>query len=67
MVITIVEDAVSSARAAVCETCPEKMGLFCKQCMCVIAAKTVFAKESCPLGKWAPAAPRKTPVSEDGL
>jgi len=46
------------ARRAICAACPHLVravgARFCGKCGCAIAAKTKFAGESCPAGKWSP-------------
>lgn len=39
-------------RRAICEACPQRAGLRCSICTCVIVAKTRLAQESCPIKKW---------------
>jgi hypothetical protein len=41
-------------RYSVCKLCPELISLTkqCKQCGCVMSAKTKLLKASCPLNKW---------------
>lgn len=42
-----------SQREPICKSC-EKLGHMniCKECYCYTPLKTLWAKESCPLGKW---------------
>lgn len=51
-----VEKTVRNDRRDVCASCPfaqqKMMGTMCTQCGCNIKTKTIFATESCPLGKW---------------
>lgn len=41
-------------RYSICKLCPELISLTkqCKQCGCVMSAKTKLLKASCPLKKW---------------
>ena len=41
-------------RYSVCKLCPELISLTkqCKQCGCIMSAKTKLLKASCPLNKW---------------
>ena len=55
------DEATIEARRAICRACDrairceQKPSLFCRcrECGCVLRAKTRLADESCPLGKWA--------------
>lgn len=55
------DEATIEARRAICRACDravrceQKPSLFCRcrECGCVLRAKTRLAFESCPLGKWA--------------
>lgn len=44
----------SQKRYDICKTCPELINLTkqCKQCGCIMTAKTKLLKASCPLHKW---------------
>ena len=43
-------------RQAICLTCEQRtptfIGFICKECGCIIRAKTNLSFEKCPLGKW---------------
>lgn len=43
---------VSDRRMEVCNTCPDKKGVACGICGCVLTAKTKVMQESCPVSKW---------------
>jgi hypothetical protein len=45
---------VSNDRYEICLACPEliKLTKQCKQCGCVMTAKTKLEKAKCPIGKW---------------
>jgi hypothetical protein len=47
-------EEVAEARMDTCNKCPELISLTkqCKQCGCVMPAKTKLLKATCPLGKW---------------
>ena len=45
---------VKDERRALCNSCESRMGIICKECGCVIRAKTAMSGEKCPLGKWLP-------------
>jgi hypothetical protein len=42
----------AAARMRICEACPEKKGMFCGLCGCVLKAKTASPEETCPALKW---------------
>jgi hypothetical protein len=44
----------SERRYSICNLCPELISLTkqCKQCGCIMTAKTKLLKASCPLKKW---------------
>jgi hypothetical protein len=48
------DEALSTERYSICQSCPELMNLTkqCKKCGCFMAAKTKLQKATCPLGKW---------------
>lgn len=41
-------------RFAICKECPEfiKITTQCKQCGCIMKAKTKLAEATCPIGRW---------------
>ena len=41
-------------RFSICKVCPELISLTnqCKQCGCIMSAKTKLLKATCPLKKW---------------
>jgi hypothetical protein len=39
-------------RLIVCEFCPEKTGITCGLCGCVLKFKTRLTEEECPAKKW---------------
>jgi hypothetical protein len=41
-------------RYSICKACPELISLTnqCKQCGCIMSAKTKLLKATCPLKKW---------------
>ena len=47
-------EEVAEARMEICLECPELIGLTkqCKQCGCLMSAKTKLMKATCPIGKW---------------
>ena len=49
-----VETEVAEERMAICRACPELIQLTsqCKECKCIMTAKTKLPNASCPLGKW---------------
>jgi hypothetical protein len=49
-----VEQRIQETRLAICLKCPELIKLTgqCKQCGCIMKAKTKLPNASCPLGKW---------------
>ena len=49
-----VESEVAEERMAICRTCPQLIQALsqCKECGCVMTAKTKLPNASCPLGKW---------------
>lgn len=44
----------AESRMNICLECPELIGLTkqCKQCGCIMPAKTKLLKAVCPIGKW---------------
>lgn len=48
------DDKLQKSRYSLCKECPEFIALTtqCKQCGCVMSAKTKLLNASCPLGKW---------------
>lgn len=44
--------AVRIARLQACKDCDSRAGVFCMECSCVIALKSRWADQDCPLGKW---------------
>ena len=44
----------AESRMNICLECPELIGLTkqCKQCGCLMSAKTKLLKATCPIGKW---------------
>ena len=49
-----VENPVFIERFEICKSCPEfiKLTTQCKQCGCIMSAKTKLPNAECPLGKW---------------
>ncbi len=49
-----VENQVFIERFEICKSCPEfiKLTTQCKQCGCIMSAKTKLPNAECPLGKW---------------
>jgi hypothetical protein len=49
-------DDERAARLEVCRACDryDAAQVRCKECGCFLAAKTRWAAEACPLGKWGP-------------
>lgn len=47
-------DDVAETRMSICNSCPELLRLTkqCKQCGCMMTAKTKLLQATCPLGKW---------------
>ena len=47
-------EEISQKRLSICMVCPEfiKLTAQCKQCGCLMKAKTKVANSECPLGKW---------------
>ena len=50
---TISKEA-KSERRAICNSCESRMGIMCKECGCLIRAKTAMSGQKCPLDKWLP-------------
>lgn len=48
------DDETQSTRYSICNDCPEfiKLTSQCKQCGCIMKAKTKLKYAQCPLGKW---------------
>jgi len=44
--------AIRDERLKICGECPKAKAGFCKECGCMLAAKTRVKSEKCPLGKW---------------
>jgi hypothetical protein len=52
--LPMVDEATKNQRMSVCQSCPEfntARGT-CNVCGCYLKAKTAWALEKCPLGKW---------------
>lgn len=49
-----VETEVAAERFAICKECPELIQATsqCKECGCLMTAKTKLPNAECPLGKW---------------
>lgn len=49
-----VETEVAEERMAICHACPSLIQAIgqCKECGCIMAAKTKLPNASCPLDKW---------------
>jgi hypothetical protein len=49
-----VETVVAAERLDICKTCDRYISLThqCKECGCIMNAKTKLPNASCPLGKW---------------
>lgn len=49
-----VDEIVSITRMAQCRACPQfiKLTTQCRECGCVMSAKTKLKAATCPLGKW---------------
>lgn len=49
-----VSDEIAEERMGICNNCPEllKITKQCKQCGCVMPAKTKLLEATCPLGNW---------------
>ena len=49
-----VSEDISSARYAICESCPSLLRITsqCKECGCFMKLKTKLPAAACPLGKW---------------
>lgn len=49
-----VDEHVAETRMNICNKCPELIGLTkqCKQCGCMMTAKTKLLQATCPIGKW---------------
>jgi len=49
-----VDNGVFVERFEICKSCPEfiKLTTQCKQCGCIMSAKTKLPNAECPLGKW---------------
>jgi hypothetical protein len=49
-----VSPEIREERLSICKECPEfiKLSTQCKQCGCVMSAKTKLPNASCPIGKW---------------
>ena len=49
-----VENEMSESRMSICRECPEYISLThqCKECGCIMNAKTKLPNAECPLGKW---------------
>lgn len=47
-------EEVAEARMDICNRCPELLRLTkqCKQCGCLMTAKTKLLQATCPIGKW---------------
>lgn len=47
-------DEVAEKRMGICNNCPELISITkqCKQCKCVMPAKTKLLQATCPIGKW---------------
>jgi hypothetical protein len=47
-------DDVVESRMTICESCPRFLHLTkqCRECGCVMTAKTKLIHATCPLGKW---------------
>jgi len=47
-------DETESTRMTICKNCPEfiKLTSQCKQCGCIMKAKTKLLNAVCPLGHW---------------
>jgi len=45
---------IRQERMSICKDCPEFISLTgqCKECGCLMSAKTKLPNASCPLGKW---------------
>ena len=41
-------------RRVICNNCERRMGILCRECGCIIMAKTAMSGEKCPLDKWLP-------------
>jgi len=48
------DDNLASSRMSICMSCPELRPIVnqCKQCGCLMNAKTKIEASKCPLGKW---------------
>lgn len=48
------DSAVAEERMSICRACPEFISLTtqCKECGCIMKAKTTLKIAECPLGKW---------------
>jgi len=49
-----VEKSVQEQRFAICQQCPKfiKITGQCKECGCIMKAKTLLPNANCPIGKW---------------
>ena len=49
-----VEQKIQETRFAICLQCPEliKITSQCRQCGCIMKAKTKLPNAKCPIGKW---------------
>jgi hypothetical protein len=49
-----VESEVAEERMAICRACPQLIQALsqCKECGCIMTAKTKLPNASCPLDKW---------------
>jgi hypothetical protein len=49
-----VDETKAAERMAICVLCPRFISLTtqCRECGCVMTAKTKLAAATCPLGKW---------------
>ena len=48
------DEQLAETRMNICNKCPELIGLTkqCKQCGCMMTAKTKLLQATCPIGKW---------------
>jgi hypothetical protein len=49
-----VDQSIADERLEICLGCPQliKLTAQCKECGCIMSAKTKLPNASCPLGKW---------------
>ena len=47
-----VDPEIRDKRRAKCRACDDRRGVFCSRCGCVLAIKTSWATEFCPINEW---------------